>query len=121
MGGVDSLAHERLRGERGSAVAEFAIALPAVLLVLGMVLGSVQLGVLQVRLQDAAADAARTLGRGDPTPALAARLARQVPSARWSSSRAAELVCVRLTASADGVAGRLGLTATASSCALVER
>ena len=68
--------------EAGSSVAEFAVALPAVLLVLAMVLGGVQLGAVQVRLQDAAADAARSLGRGDPVSALAARLARQVPGAR---------------------------------------
>lgn len=101
-------------------VAEFAIALPAVLLVLAMVLGGVQLGVLQVRLQDAAADAARTLGRGDGAAALSVRLARQVPSARWSSSRTGELVCVQLTSSAGGVADRLGLSASASSCAVAE-
>jgi len=52
-----------------------------------MVLGGIQLGALQVRVQDAAADAARSLGRGDTSAALAARLARQVPGARWSSTR----------------------------------
>jgi hypothetical protein len=104
-------------GERGSAVAEFAVAMPAVLLVLAMVLGGIQLGVLQVRVQDAAADAARALGRGDPTPALAARLARQVPGARVSSSRSGSLVCAHLVASAGGPAALLGLIVSATSCA----
>jgi TadE-like protein len=111
----------RCSDENGSAVAEFAVALPAVLLVLAMVLGGIQLGVLQVRVQDAAADAARSLGRGDPSAALAARLARQVPGARWSSSRSGALVCAHLVASAGGPAAVLGLTVSATSCAQDEQ
>ncbi len=107
--------------ENGSAVAEFAVALPAVLLVLAMVLGGVELGARQVRVQDAAADAARSLGRGDPVPALEARLARQVPGARWSSSRSGALVCAHLVASAGGPAALLGLTVSATSCAQAEQ
>jgi len=108
------------RDDRGSAVAEFAVALPAVLLVLATVLGGVQLGTLQLRLQDAAADAARSFGRGDPTPAVASRITRQASSARWSVTRPAGLVCVHLVASAAPPAGLLGLSAAATSCALDE-
>jgi hypothetical protein len=107
-------------GDRGSAVAEFAIALPAVILVLAMVLGGVELGVLQARLQDAAADAARSLGRGDSEPDVASRVAQQVPGARWSSSRSGALVCAHLAASAGGPAALLGLTVSAASCAQAE-
>ena len=110
-----------LSDDTGSAVAEFAVALPAVLLVLGMVLGGIELGALQVRLQDAAADAARALGRGDPAAALEARLARQAPGARWSSSRSGALVCAHLVASAGGPAALLGLTVSATSCAQAEQ
>ena len=110
-----------MSGESGSAVAEFAVALPAVLLVLAMVLGGIQLGALQLRVQDAAADAARSLGRGDPAAALAARLARQVPGARWSSTRSGALVCAHLVASAGGPAALLGLTVSATSCARDEQ
>jgi hypothetical protein len=106
--------------DRGSAVAEFAVALPAVLLVLATVLGGVQLGTLQLRLQDAAADAARSLGRGDSALAVATRMARQTPSAGWSVTRPAGLVCVHLTASAAPPAGLLGLSVSATSCALDE-
>jgi Flp pilus assembly protein TadG len=119
--GCTRLGRARLRHENGSAVAEFAVALPAVLLVLGMVLGGIQLGALQVRLQDAAADAARSLGRGDAAPAIAARLARQVAGARWSSSRSGALVCAHLVASAGGPAALLGLTVSATSCAQHEQ
>jgi Flp pilus assembly protein TadG len=107
-------------GECGSVVAEFAVALPAVLLVLATVLGGVQLGTLQLRLQDAAADAARSLGRGDTDSAVSSRIARQAPSAHWSVSRPDGLVCVHLAASAAPPAGVLGLEAAASSCALDE-
>ena len=107
-------------GERGSAVAEFAVALPAVLLVLVAMLGGVQLGTLQLRLQDASADAARALGRGDPASTVAARLARQVPTARWSTSRSAGLICAHLIATATAPAGLLGLRVEAMSCALDE-
>ena len=109
-----------VRGDRGSAVAEFAISLPAVMLVLAMTLGGVQLGVLQVRLQDAAADAARSLGRGDSAASVAGRVAQQVPGARWSSSRSGALVCAHLAASAGGPAALLGLTVSAASCAQAE-
>jgi hypothetical protein len=111
----------RLSDDGGSAVAEFAVALPAVLLVLGMLLGGIQLGVLQVRVQDAAADAARSLGRGDASAVLAARLARQVPGARLTSTRSGALVCAHLAASAAGPAALLGLTVSATSCAQVEQ
>ncbi|MEO7722099.1 MAG: TadE family protein [Pseudolysinimonas sp.] len=107
--------------ERGSAVAEFAVALPAVLLVLGTVLGGIQLGTLQVRLQDAAADAARSLGRGDQASVIEGRLTRQVPGAHWSSSHSGAMVCAHLDASAGGTAALLGLTVSASSCAQRER
>lgn len=111
---------EGLRRDRGSVVAEFAVALPAVLLVLATVLGGVQLGTLQLRLQDAAADAARSLGRGEPGPTVASRIARQVPSARWSATRSAGLVCAHLVAVAAPPAGVLGVQAAATSCALEE-
>ena len=45
--------------------AEFAVALPAIALVLAACLASVQLVGQHVRLTDAAADAARALGRGE--------------------------------------------------------
>ncbi|NNH05284.1 hypothetical protein HLA99_15670, partial [Microbacterium ulmi] len=52
-------------GERGSATAEFAIALPAVGLVLLLGAGALAAGATTVRLQDAAADAARLAARGE--------------------------------------------------------
>jgi hypothetical protein len=91
--------------------------MPAVLLVLGAALGGVGVAALQVRAQDAAGDAARLLGRGDGAGAVAAHLARQLPGASWTSSRADGMVCVRVTVSGPGPAAAFGVVA-AVSCAL---
>ena len=107
-----------LRAERGSATAEFALAFPAVLGVVALVLGGVQVAALQVRAQDAAADAARGLGRGDPPGAVAARVQRQVPGATLSSWVDGDLRCVRVEVAPAGPVAVLGLRAAAASCAL---
>lgn len=108
----------RWRSERGSAVAEFAVALPAVLLVLSLAIGGVQVGALQVRAQDAAADAARSFARGESAGVAGARLHRQVPGASVSRSADGDLVCARVSVAASGPIGRLGVRASANSCAL---
>lgn len=100
--------------ERGGVTAEFAVALPAVVLVLACCLSGLAVAGQQLRLQDAAALAARTLARGgDPEP-LASRL---VPGARASRSAEGDLVCITLTAGA-ALTALLPLTLTARSCAL---
>ena len=104
--------------ERGSVAAEFAVAMPAVLLVLMTALGGVQLAGLQLRAQDAAADAARSYARGDPAGLVAARLARQLPGARVARSGRGDLVCARVTAAPSGPIARLGIRVSASSCAM---
>lgn len=104
--------------DRGSAAAEFAVALPAVALVLAVCLGAVGASSQQLRLQDAAADAARALGRGESVGAAAARAASAAPGAALAHETRRELVCVRLTAAARGPAGISGLRLEASSCAL---
>ncbi|MFJ4038383.1 TadE family type IV pilus minor pilin [Microbacterium sp. NPDC090007] len=52
--------------EHGAVSAEFAIALPAVLVVLALGLGVLGTAAMGVRLQHAATESARLLGRGDP-------------------------------------------------------
>lgn len=52
-------------GERGAVTAEYAVLLPAVVVVLVAVLLAGAAAVIQVRSQDAAASAARVLARGD--------------------------------------------------------
>ena len=99
------------RGDRGSITAEFAAAVPAVVLVLALSLAGLQIAGQQLRLQDAAADASRSIARGGDSAAAA-----QV-GASVAVSHSGDLVCARL--SARSPAGALfGLTLTASSCAL---
>lgn len=97
--------------ERGGVTAEFAVALPAVVLVLACCLSGIAVAGQQLRLQDAAALAARTLGRGGDPQAVASRL---VPGAEVSPNAEGDLACVTLTSSAAG----LPITLTARSCAL---
>lgn len=104
----------RLGDDRGSVVAEFAVALPAVALVLLLGVGALGAGARHVRLQDAAADAARILARGEPESSAADALATAAPGVSISVDRRGDLVCVTAT----GSAGVSGLTITATSCAL---
>lgn len=104
--------------ERGSATAELAVALPAVMLVLALCLGAVHVVGRQVRLTDAAADAARALGRGESS-STAHRIADRVAGGgtRLTSSEEAPLICAVLTA--EGGAGLLGaIPLRAESCAV---
>ena len=111
----------RVGGDRGSATAEFALAFPAVLGVVALLLGGVQVAALQVRVQDAAADAARGLGRGDSAAAVAGRLDQQVPGAALSSWADGDLRCVRVEIAPTGPVALLGLRARAGACALDDR
>jgi Flp pilus assembly protein TadG len=103
-------------GERGSVTAEFAVALPAIALVLALSLASVQVAAVQVRLADAAADAARSLGRGEAVEEAAAIAARNAPGARLSTGSDDRFACATLTGGAGGLLEALELRAT--SCAL---
>ncbi|WP_235492763.1 MULTISPECIES: TadE family type IV pilus minor pilin [unclassified Leifsonia] len=98
--------------------AEFAVALPAVALVLAVCLAGVQAVSIQVRLTDAAADAARTLARGDGVDLAAARLSAAVPGATLSVDSSGDLVCVAAGAPAGSHAVLAALTVSARSCAL---
>jgi len=104
------------RDDRGSVTAEFAVVLPAVVLVL--VLGASLLGACgrQVRLQDAAADAARLVARGESVSRASATVGDAVAGARAAVSHRGDLVCVRASASAGVPLVPLALHA--DSCAL---
>jgi Flp pilus assembly protein TadG len=103
-----------LGDDRGSVVAEFAVALPAVALVLLLGAGSLGACARQVRLQDAAADAARLIARGEPEVRAWAVIASAVPGASSSADRRDELVCVTASSAAEF----LPLALSATSCAL---
>ncbi|MGX5697462.1 TadE family type IV pilus minor pilin [Agromyces soli] len=107
----------RSGGERGSATAELAVALPAVALVLAACLAAVMLVAQQVRLTDAAADAARSLGRGESS-AEAEAIAARVAGGGVSLASVVDdaFVCATLRAPGAGLLG--GVELSASSCAV---
>ncbi|MGF2950307.1 TadE family type IV pilus minor pilin [Microbacterium alcoholitolerans] len=105
------------REERGSVAAELAVALPAVLLALLLGVGALSAAATQVSLQDAAADAARLLGRGESADRAAGVVSASVDGARSASRTDGDLVCV--TASIEMRIGRvISVPLSASSCAL---
>lgn len=104
-------------GERGSVAAELALALPAVALTLLLGAGALGAAAQQVVLQDAVADAARLLGRGESEAAAHAVVAASAGGASTSSEARGDLVCV--SARLDAQIGRLiSIPLSASSCAL---
>jgi len=106
-----------LTPDDGTITAEFAVVVPAVVLVLAMGLSALQVGVLHLRAADAAADGARSLGRGDDQGTAAARVARVLPGATMSSASDGDLVCVEVEASpGSGLAALMPVSA--SSCAM---
>ncbi|MGI6879339.1 TadE family type IV pilus minor pilin [Microbacterium sp. gxy059] len=104
-----------LGGDRGSASAEAAVALPAVAAVLVIAVGALSAAGTQVRLQDAAADAARLVARDEPDRAPGAVTA-QVPGADVRVSEEGELVCVTASTSFRLAVASIPLEAT--GCAL---
>lgn len=93
--------------------------IPAVVLVLGCCLGAVQVVGQQVRLTDAAADAARSLARGDGADQAGSLVRRLVGDASFTIERRGEFVCAHLRApGAFGPFAGFGLSVAASSCAL---
>jgi hypothetical protein len=101
--------------DAGAVTAEFAAALPAVAIVLACALGAIHLGSEQLRLQGAAFDAARLLGRGDP--GALARIRSVLPNSSLSIRRSGETVCADAKATVSlGVLS--GIVLTASACAL---
>lgn len=101
-------------GERGSVAAEFAVVLPAVVLVILLAVGMLSAIGTQVRLEQAVAQAARLAGRDEPAGRVTGAATRLVPGASVAVSESGDLVCVRAT-----VASALPFaTLSARSCAL---
>ncbi|MEV7607179.1 TadE family type IV pilus minor pilin [Paenarthrobacter sp. NPDC089322] len=105
--------------ETGAVTAEFAVALPAVILLLAFLLAGGAAGITQLRLEEAARAGARALARGDSTEAvqgIVRRLAGEAASAVVESDD--EWRTVTVSAGAGGALGPLipwTLTASASA------
>ncbi|MEV8150021.1 TadE family type IV pilus minor pilin [Arthrobacter sp. NPDC080073] len=105
--------------DRGAVTAEFAVALPAVLLLLALLLAASAAGITQLRLEEAARAGARALARGDGHAAvdgIVRRLAGDAASAVVSED--GEWINVTVSSRVAGPLGSLipwRLSATASA------
>jgi hypothetical protein len=93
---------------RGAVTAEFAVALPAVLLLLAMLLAGVAAGVTQLRLEEAARAGARALARGESAAAVEG-IVRTLAGASATTAVAADGEWLSVTV-ADRAGGPLGST-----------
>ena len=84
-----------LSSESGAVTAELAVALPAVMLVIGLILEVGQWQLQQQRLLVSAATVARAIARGE-APELIDEWVRRLP-ATTEVSYGSNLVCVRLS------------------------
>lgn len=107
---------------RGSVTAEFALAVPAVIVLLGILLSAGSAAMCQVRVEGAARAAARVIARGDGPEAVAQEIARVAGTgARHDVNSTEGVVTVRVTAPVPGpVAAAAGLTASAKASLSIE-
>lgn len=98
------------RGEscRGAVTAEFAVALPAVLLLLALLLAGSAAGVTQLRLEEAARAGARALARGEDAAGVEV-IVRRLAGASAASAVASdgEWLSVTVSARVPGAVGSL--------------
>ena len=105
--------------DRGSVTAEIAVGVPAVIVVLAACLGGLGLATDQLRAQDAAADAARLLGRGESLAAAEQLVARSVAVVDLAVTRPAGLVCASVVVERRVLLVPMRVAGT--SCALDDR
>jgi secretion/DNA translocation related TadE-like protein len=92
-------AGESRRTDRGVVTAEFAMALPAVVIVLAAVLATATVALNQMRCTDAAREAARAAARNEPAATVAAvARAEGPPGAEVQVSRVGDRVVVTVSA-----------------------
>lgn len=103
--------------DRGAITAEFVIAMPALLLVLVVSIGSIMLAAQRVALTAAAGEVARLEARGDLVEARA-RLASLDSEVSVTRSRDGPLLCIGLSAS-PGVGALAVIAVDATGCAAV--
>ena len=93
---------------RGAVTAEFAVALPAVLLLLALLLAGSAAGVTQLRLEEAARAGARALARGEDAAAVD-MIVRQLAGASAASAVASDggWLSVTVSGKVPGAVGSL--------------
>ena len=82
------------RDEKGLVTLEIAIAIPALLLVVGLIIGVIRWSMDAVTATSVASEAARDIVRGEPEGDRLAAAKRIVPLAEWSARVEPFDVCV---------------------------
>jgi len=82
------------RDERGLVTTELAIAIPALILVVGLVIGAIRWSMDAISATSVAAETARKIVRGDPEASSVAASEKIVPLAEWSVRREPLEICV---------------------------
>ena len=96
------------RRDRGMATAEFAVVLPALVLIIAAGLAMVSVVLAQLRCVDAAREAARAAARGEPPDVVRSAAVRAAPAgARVDIGNAGDEVRVTVSAPAGSVGGLL--------------
>lgn len=104
------------REQRGAVTAEFALTIPAVLLILGLAVGSIYLAAERVSLVSLAGEVARLEARGD-TALATARIAEQ-PGATIERTNDGRLLCVTAV-SRPGPGLLAAVTVSGRGCAAI--
>lgn len=100
----------RRRNQRGAVTAEFAAAVPSVVVLTLAAVWAVGLTAAQLRMVDAAREVARAVARGEGVAAAGSLGTRVAPSGtRFTVSREGDLVRVSATARVSPGVGPVGL------------
>lgn len=105
-----------LRCERGGSTAEFAIVLPVILVVVGIVVGALMLASIRVALVSGAHDIARLEARGD-SALVSQRITTLPKGSSIEREHRGDLLCVNVSA-APGKGVLAALTVSGQGCAL---
>lgn len=87
------------RDDRGSVAAEFAVVVPAAMLLVLLAVAALAAAGTQIRLEHAAAQAARLVARGDDHGRASAAVAAAVGGASLDVRADGDLTCATVTAS----------------------
>ena len=82
--------------DTGAVTAEFAVAMPAVLVILVFSLGLIASQIQDLRLQQVSSVVARALGRGEPDHSVKAWLKKNVPDAVIATANSDGVFCATL-------------------------
>ena len=92
-----------LFNDRGSVTAELAVGIPALLGLVGVVLGGLRWGMDAVTATTVGAETSLAVARGDPVEGTLQRARAALPNARWEIKHSGVSVCVVATIPMPGI------------------